>query len=1431
MKRKSKVLIRLLTAVLCISLLPVTVMASPDDPAEDPEQDIGMTDTENNFRAWPANKDPDYDTALIPVPYGKTTVLEVVVEADDVSGITYQWYEFNASTGERTTLDGETNSTLTTDPVEGRLDYCCEVTDDISHITQWLFFIVTRENNLTAHLQGEEEDYSTLSFRPGDQITLTLEVSADEMDGIRYIWIKDNQTAVGDGTNVLVTDELYENTLYSCSVYDKYGNVCTVDVSLTQDNMFRAWPTDAEDKETYTMGYILDNIGDSKELSVSYEAEDDSQISFLWEIWDDAADNYIAIDGANEAAYLAENVDSGRMYRCKVTDGLSDETQYVYFILSIENHFQATWKGHDDTSIELYRPIGSTVSFEASVSAINTDKITYKWSINDELVETATGSSLIIDCEEGGAEITCVISDGYGNGDILTARLGIGTENHLKVFPMEEEENTAYITTEDDSVTIYVRATADDMSGISYDWYVWNEENSEYDHIEGENESSITVAPTLEVVEYYCRVSDSIGGRPESAYFYVNKDNHLEAYDKESGEMYPYVRVEEGQTITLYVEASADEMDGITYEWFFNGEETNCYDDHFDVTGGNYGDWYEVECKVKDKSDTIVSVNYSVRVTSEFNAWVTDSTYRYSYKPCYVARGGFVTLSVSNDSISPVSYSWTRQYSGIPYTTEEYPIEQIPDANGSTLVLGPVTSRQVIICNITNEKGETSEVSFLVCVASDFAAWARNREEGDAIVIQANPGEDITLSAPEIPQFDGTLTYTWIKRPFTMESKEVFTGKNYSFTVGGPEEYLCVITDEYNNEAAFLYRIESDVPFRAWANNYPEDKPDVAYLYRSKDATMSVLWVATDAPSGTELTYEWYTREGIDSGIPELIPYADGDHIEIGEGKDPAPVYKCKVTDQNGWSTWVSFVICTKFHAWGNDGPDFNFVNYDYNFVPLLFGEPAELRVSVLPESDSNTYKWYKGDYNSYPEEAVLLEESSAMLTLDRVEESEWYTCVVVNEEGDEFVVRFDVYCRLGWVAGNVDRGEYLYATVKKGQPYTCEVEVFDEVEDSVTYRWVRYVEIPSDPGYFDEEIIPGETGKTLTIASVDEPMEVKCYVKHENGYEQDMNFEVDPISTGEAIKLVAANLTLDGYLKVKIKLELPDEFINEDGAYITLNEKTYPVSDLQPQDGYYYLSYNLTSSQIHKPVTINAFQANGQNYPLQTLTGITHEGGYAYSIMHYLATIQAMSLEELRAYTDKPEELRELVNSLQGYGVLAQEYFADNDASGNLSAEALKKINEVTLDDLDAYQGVSHNSTYGKIIHSLSLSLQTATHFNHYFELQYGADISDYEFYVDGNLITEETTGPITLTAVGENKYRLKIDNIAAAELDKVYNITVIEKASGNTVLYTENYSALSYAWYVLCYYENDPSREKLVKVMKSLYLYNQAANEFFGR
>ena len=90
--------------------------------------------------------------------------------------------------------------------------------------------------------------------------------------------------------------------------------------------------------------------------------------------------------------------------------------------------------------------------------------------------------------------------------------------------------------------------------------------------------------------------------------------------------MYPYVRVEEGQTITLYVEASAEEMDGITYEWFFNGEKTNCYDDHFDVTGGNNGEEYDIRCTVSDEYGNEVFVDYSIRVTSEFNAWVTDAT-------------------------------------------------------------------------------------------------------------------------------------------------------------------------------------------------------------------------------------------------------------------------------------------------------------------------------------------------------------------------------------------------------------------------------------------------------------------------------------------------------------------------------------------------------------------------------------------------------------------------------------------------------------------------------------------------------------------------------------------------------------------------------------------------------------------------------------
>ena len=64
---------------------------------------------------------------------------------------------------------------------------------------------------------------------------------------------------------------------------------------------------------------------------------------------------------------------------------------------------------------------------------------------------------------------------------------------------------------------------------------------------------------------------------------------------------------------------------------------------------------------------------------------------------------------------------------------------------------------------------------------------------------------------------------------------------------------------------------------------------------------------------------------------------------------------------------------------------------------------------------------------------------------------------------------------------------------------------------------------------------------------------------------------------------------------------------------------------------------------------------------------------------------------------------------------------------------------------------------------------------------------------------------------------------NIAAKDLDKTYTVTV-STAEGKVV--TVKTCALSYAYKVV----NKGTDEALVNLVKGLYLYNQAANAYFG-
>ena len=81
-----------------------------------------------------------------------------------------------------------------------------------------------------------------------------------------------------------------------------------------------------------------------------------------------------------------------------------------------------------------------------------------------------------------------------------------------------------------------------------------------------------------------------------------------------------------------------------------------------------------------------------------------------------------------------------------------------------------------------------------------------------------------------------------------------------------------------------------------------------------------------------------------------------------------------------------------------------------------------------------------------------------------------------------------------------------------------------------------------------------------------------------------------------------------------------------------------------------------------------------------------------------------------------------------------------------------------------------------------------------------------------------------VAVTPVRKGSYwRIQVANIPAQRLEEAYTVTVSRVDGSNAA--SMDYSAMSYAYLVL---SKKPS-EGLVTLCKALYVYNQAANQYF--
>ena len=540
----------------------------------------------------------------------------------------------------------ETNSTeFTTGPITAPSDFRCYVWDDYGHEDYYSFQIVL-ENNLEVNISGDAERY----VEPGETVTLTVQVSADDMTGISYQWYRwssdSGNEMVGTNSPTFTTDPIYGSVEYGCQVTDRYGMVEWAWVTVGIENHLLVRAVGSTERSVPS--------GETAELAVSATADDMTGLTYQWYRWSPYGENEKV--GTNSPTYTTEPVTENTEYFCEVTDCYGT-TENVWFRLRLRSMVTVERVSPDSCMVSR----GESVTLEVSVTPEDAD-FTCRWYkqtrdpvtgyYSDSLISGATGTSYTIASVTEYASYECLVTDSSNVSEYVW--FNVGVENHLEVYISGNNER---FVEAGQTATLTVQVSADDMTGITYQWYRWS--NDGEDVKVGTNSPTYTTGPVTGYAEYYCEVTDQYGGY-ESAWFRVGIDNNLRVTPVGGNDHFGAT----GEQLTLEVVVTANDMEGITYQWL---------KEYYDSVNG-----YRVENIPGATGPTLLTdpidgyVQYGCRVTDKFGteewAWISVGIENHlrvravDGNEYNVSPGETVDLAVSvtADDMTDLTYQWYR---------------------------------------------------------------------------------------------------------------------------------------------------------------------------------------------------------------------------------------------------------------------------------------------------------------------------------------------------------------------------------------------------------------------------------------------------------------------------------------------------------------------------------------------------------------------------------------------------------------------------------------------------------------------------------------------------------------------------------------------------------------------------------------------------
>ena len=230
------------------------------------------------------------------------------------------------------------------------------------------------------------------------------------------------------------------------------------------------------------------------------------------------------------------------------------------------------------------------------LTAAEVKKLTYQWydadtgSTVNSKTDTYT-TAKIVRPRHYYCEISCEM-DGYTSTGYVY--FDVYVENHLEATG-DPEDWTVKVG---EKAALKVKVTADKTDGMTYKWYLINEDGY-WTEIAGATGKTYTTPAIQKYSNFVCTVTDKYENTVD-VYFYVHVDNELNAVSAATNSSWDYRGVAPGEKTTLKLKVTALDKTGMTYTWYRDWNELNTTATT-SLTTGAIKERRNYQCKVTDK--------------------------------------------------------------------------------------------------------------------------------------------------------------------------------------------------------------------------------------------------------------------------------------------------------------------------------------------------------------------------------------------------------------------------------------------------------------------------------------------------------------------------------------------------------------------------------------------------------------------------------------------------------------------------------------------------------------------------------------------------------------------------------------------------------------------------------------------------------------